>query len=115
MLSIKYIISRSKTLPTIIFDEIDTGISGEIADKMGILLKSMAENMQIINITHLPQIAAKADAHFFVYKDTSENKTISHIKKLSKDERITEIAKMLSGSNITESAVQNAKELLNIK
>ncbi len=114
MLAIKYIISRSKTLPTIIFDEIDTGISGEIADKTGLLLKAMAENMQIINITHLPQIAAKADSHFLVYKDSSGDKTISHIKKLSDNERIMEIAKMLSGANISENAILNAKELLDL-
>ncbi|MBN2890340.1 MAG: DNA repair protein RecN [Bacteroidales bacterium] len=113
MLAIKYLISKSKTLPTIIFDEIDTGISGEIAAKMGALLQKMSDNLQIINITHLPQIAAKAHHHFFVYKEETAEKTISHIRKLSDNERITEIAKMLSGTNITESAVQNAKELLN--
>lgn len=112
MLSIKYIISSSKKLPTIIFDEIDTGISGEIASKMGALLKKMADNLQIINITHLPQIAAKANHHYFVYKDQTSEKTTSHIRKLSGDERITEIAKMLSGTNVTQSAMQNAKELL---
>lgn len=112
MLSIKYIISLSKTLPTIIFDEIDTGISGEIADKMGLLLRKMSDNMQIINITHLPQIAAKGHSHFMVYKDDFAEKTTSNIKKLSNEERITEIAKMLSGANISDSAVQNAKELL---
>ncbi|MBN2662745.1 MAG: DNA repair protein RecN [Bacteroidales bacterium] len=112
MLSIKYIISSSKKLPTIIFDEIDTGISGEIASKMGALLKKMADNLQIINITHLPQIAAKAHHHYFVYKDETTEKTISYIRKLSNDDRIIEIAKMLSGTNVTQSAMQNAKELL---
>lgn len=113
MLAIKYIISQSKKLPTIIFDEIDTGISGEIASKMGALLRKMADNLQIINITHLPQIAAKGHHHYFVYKDDSAQKTTSHIRQLSDEERITEIAKMLSGTNISESALQNAKELLN--
>lgn len=112
MLAIKYLISSSKKLPTIIFDEIDTGISGEIAAKMGALLQKMSNNLQIINITHLPQIAAKGHHHFFVYKNDTEEKTISHIRKLSENERITEIAKMLSGTNISESAIQNAKELL---
>ncbi len=112
MLAIKYLISKSKTLPTIIFDEIDTGISGEIAAKMGLLLNKMADNLQIINITHLPQIAAKGHHHFFVYKDDTAEKTISYIRKLSDNERITEIAKMLSGEKITDSAIQTAKELL---
>jgi len=112
MLAIKYVISESKTLPTIIFDEIDTGISGEIADKMGVLLRKMAKNMQIVNITHLPQIAAKANSHYMVFKADNDGKTSSHIKQLSEDERIMEIAQMLSGSNITESAIQNAKDLL---
>ena len=112
MLAIKYVISESKTLPTIIFDEIDTGISGEIADKMGILLKQMATNMQIINITHLPQIAAKANSHYMVYKNDKGGKTSSHIKQLNIEERTMEIAQMLSGSNITQSAIQNAKDLL---
>ncbi len=112
MLAIKYVISESKTLPTIIFDEIDTGISGEIADKMGILLRKMSQNMQILNITHLPQIAAKANSHFKVYKDDKAEKTISYIKELLPQERVMEIAQMLSGSNITNSAIENAKELL---
>ena len=115
MLAIKYIISLSKTLPTIIFDEIDSGISGEIADKMGLLLRKMANNMQIINITHLPQIAAKGHSHFLVYKDNFSEKTTSNIKQLSDHERITEIAKMLSGANITDSSLQNAKELLSLQ
>lgn len=113
MLSIKYIISKSKTLPTIIFDEIDTGVSGEIAAKMGILLKKMSENLQIINITHLPQIAAKGNNHFLVYKKEKSDKTSTQIYKLNYKQRINEIAKMLSGTNITKSAIENAKELLN--
>lgn len=113
MLAIKYIVSKSKTLPTIIFDEIDTGISGEIADKMGKLLKKMAENMQIINITHLPQIAAQGQIHFKVFKDDKAERTISKIVQLTDNDRIMEIAQMLSGENITESAIQNAKDLLN--
>ncbi len=112
MLAIKYILSQSKKLPTIIFDEIDTGISGEIAAKMGALLRKMSDNLQIINITHLPQIAAKGHHHFFVYKDDSTEKTISHLKKLTAQERVTEIAKMLSGANLSETAILNARELL---
>ncbi len=114
MLAIKYVISKSKTLPTIIFDEIDTGISGEIAAKMGALLNKMSENIQIINITHLPQIAANGKNHYMVYKKEETDKTSTHIKKLTNEERITEIAKMLSGTNISESAIMNAKELLKI-
>lgn len=112
MLALKYVISQSKTLPTIIFDEIDTGISGEIADKMGNMLRRMAKNIQLINITHLPQVAAKANHHYFVYKQDTEFETITSIKKLNKTERIQEIAKMLSGANISESSIQTAKELL---
>lgn len=113
MLALKYIISQSKTLPTIIFDEIGTGISGEIADKMGKMLRQMAKNIQLINITHLPQVAAKGDHHFFVYKQDTEADTITNIKKLNKTERIQEIAKMLSGSNVSKTSLKAAEELLN--
>jgi len=112
MLALKYVISQSKTLPTIIFDEIDTGISGETADKMGNMLRQMSKNIQLINITHLPQVAAKGHHHYFVFKKDTELDTITSIKKLDKAERIQEIAKMLSGANITESSIQTAKELL---
>jgi len=112
MLALKYVISQSKTLPTIIFDEIDTGISGETADKMGNMLRQMSKNIQLINITHLPQVAAKGHNHYFVFKKDTELDTITSIKKLDKAERIQEIAKMLSGANITESSIQTAKELL---
>lgn len=112
MLSIKALISKSKALPTIIFDEIDTGISGEIADKMGVILKDISEDMQVINITHLPQIAAKGDHHYLVYKFDTELETITHLRLLSKAERVDELAKMLSGENITKAAIMNAEELL---
>lgn len=112
MLGIKGLISESVALPTIIFDEIDTGVSGDIADKMGTIIKQMAKNMQIINITHLPQVAAKGDAHYFVFKESGAESTITNIKRLSDDERITEIAKMLSGQKLTDAALSNAKELL---
>ncbi len=112
MLSLKSIISESIALPTIIFDEIDTGVSGDIADKMGAIMKKMSGNMQVINITHLPQVAAKGDSHFLVYKESNRKTTLSKIKKLSPEERTREIAKMLSGSEITEAAMRNAKELL---
>ena len=93
-------------------DEIDTGVSGEVADKMGALMQSMGEKMQVISITHLPQIAAKGATHYKVYKEDDETTTHSRIKLLSEAERVTEIAQMLSGSALSDAAVQNAKELL---
>ncbi len=112
MLAIKYIVSQSKTLPTIIFDEIDTGISGEIADKVGQLIKKLSKNIQVIDITHLPQIAAKADTHLLVYKHDTEKGTITNIRVLTEDERVREIAKMLSGEHITQAAIEHAKSLI---
>jgi DNA repair protein RecN (Recombination protein N) len=112
MLSIKALISKSKALPTILFDEIDSGISGEIADKMGNILKEISRDMQVINITHLPQIAAKGDLHYLVYKEDTARETITQVKLLSPADRISEIAKMLSGEVITEAARLNAVELL---
>src|SRR5205823_12392164 len=113
MLSIKSIIARYTALPTIIFDEIDTGVSGEVANKVGIIMEHLAQNLQVITITHLPQIASKGNSHYFVYKDNSGATTNTRMKQLSKQERVTEIAKMLSGDNPGESALKNAKELLN--
>ena len=112
MLAIKALISRSKALPTIIFDEIDSGVSGDIADRMGIILKDISADMQVINITHLPQIAARGDHHFLVYKQDSANDTTTRLKRLTKDERVEDLAKMLSGENITAAAILNAEELL---
>jgi DNA repair protein RecN (Recombination protein N) len=112
MLSIKSMIAKLTALPTIIFDEIDTGVSGDVADKVGSIMNQMAENMQVITITHLPQIASKGKSHLFVYKEDKENKTYSNIKKLSSEERIREIAKMLSTGTPTPAAISNAKELL---
>lgn len=113
MLCIKSIMAAKKSLPTIIFDEIDTGVSGDVADKIGQILVNMGEKMQVISITHLPQIASKGKFHLFVYKNDEKNKTISHIKELNKDERVVEIAKMLSTGNPSASAIKNAKDLLN--
>ncbi len=112
MLSIKALVSKSRALPTILFDEIDSGISGETADKMGNILKEIARDMQVINITHLPQIAAKGDLHYLVYKEDTDTETITKLKLLSPDERVSELAKMLSGENITDAARMNAAELL---
>lgn len=115
MLSIKALVAKAKTLPTIIFDEIDTGVSGDIAERMGLVMKQLADNIQVITITHLPQVAGKGDAHFVVYKEDSETDTTTHIVKLKNEERITEIARMLSGSTITEQAIANAKTLISAK
>ncbi|HNV52098.1 MAG TPA: DNA repair protein RecN [Tenuifilaceae bacterium] len=112
MLSLKSLLVKSSGLPTIIFDEIDTGVSGEIADKMGTIIHEMANGMQVINITHLPQIAAKGKTHFLVYKDNLSAQSATRIKLLSPDERVIEIAKMLSGEKLTDAALSNAKELL---
>lgn len=112
MLSLKALLASKKQLPTIIFDEIDTGVSGDVADKIGEILLSMGNNMQVIAITHLPQMASKGNHHLFVYKKDDEDKTVSYIKQLNKAERINEIAKMLSRSNPTVSAIKNATELL---
>jgi len=112
MLSIKSVISDSMALPAIIFDEIDTGVSGEVAEKIGIIMKEMSAHMQVINITHLPQVAAKAHNHYKVYKAESEASTITKIKRLDFEGRKIELASMLSGENITDAAVKNAEELL---
>ena len=115
MLALKSILSKHENLPTIILDEIDTGVSGEVADKMGELMKKMGEYMQVVSITHLPQIATKCSTHFKVYKEDDEESTVSHIIELSEEERIKEIAQMLSGSNLTEVAIENAKVLMGLK
>ncbi len=115
MLSIKHLISASTALPSIVFDEIDTGVSGEIADKMGEMMTKMSENIQVISITHLPQIAGKGQYHYKVFKTDDEFETYSNIVLLNKEDRLKELAKMLSGSNITDAALQNARVLLNPK
>lgn len=112
MLSLKAMVARHKHLPTVIFDEIDTGISGAIADKTGEIIAELAKHLQVINITHLPQIASKGETHFFVYKKESDQTTSTQIRKLTPDERIDEIAKMISGSNISQAAKEQAKVLL---
>ena len=112
MLSIKSLIAQYTALPTIIFDEIDTGVSGEVANKVGQIMEHLADNLQVITITHLPQIASKGQNHYFVYKDDSAAITYTRIKQLDQPERVMEIAKMLSGDKPGESALQNARELL---
>lgn len=112
MLAIKYLLADKRSLPTIVFDEIDTGVSGEIAIKVGNMMKEMAHGHQIIAITHLHQIAAQGDAHYFVYKDHSADRTVSRIKKLTTEERVMEIAHMIGGANPPRGVVENARELL---
>ena len=113
MLATKAILAQYSNLPTIIFDEIDTGVSGEIANKMGDIMKQMSATMQLFAITHLPQIAAKGAVHFKVFKTTENNQTQSELKLLSNEERIIEIAQMLSGTAVSDSAINHAKALLN--
>ncbi|MGV8994391.1 MAG: DNA repair protein RecN [Flavobacterium sp.] len=113
MLAVKAILAQYSNLPTIIFDEIDTGVSGEIANKMGLIMQEMSSHMQVLSITHLPQIAAKGKHHYKVYKETENDITSSNLIVLSKEERVTEIAQMLSGADISDSALKHAKELLN--
>ena len=113
MLSLKAMISGAVKLPTIIFDEIDTGVSGKVAQMMAHIMEEMGDNdRQVISITHLPQIAAKGARHYKVYKEEGDEGTTSHMRLLSHDERVREIAQMVSGSDISEAAIRNAEELL---
>ena len=112
MLSVKKVLSENTQLPTIIFDEIDTGVSGEVSNKIAAIMQQMSANMQVIAITHLPQIAAKGSSHYKVYKDEVNGITTTNLKELSSEERIIEIAEMLSGKDISDSARSHAKELL---
>lgn len=113
MLAIKSILSKYIQLPTIMFDEIDTGVSGEISNKMGDIMLQMSKTMQVFSITHLPQIAAKGHSHFKVYKEDIDNITQTNLVKLNHDERVVEIAQMLGGIEMSSSAIAHAKELLN--
>jgi DNA repair protein RecN (Recombination protein N) len=113
MLSVKKVLSENTQLPTIIFDEIDTGVSGEVSNKIAAIMQQMSKNMQVIAITHLPQIAAKGSNHYKVYKEEVKGVTTTNLKELSSEERIIEIAEMLSGKDISDSALIHAKELLN--
>jgi DNA repair protein RecN (Recombination protein N) len=112
MFCVKYVMAEKTNMPTLILDEIDNGVSGEIAIQLGSLMKRMATRHQVISISHLPQIAAKADVHYFVYKDNRSDKTISNIKRLDEAERVEEIAKMIGGDKPSRVAFENAKELL---
>ncbi|UAB81164.1 DNA repair protein RecN [Marixanthomonas sp. SCSIO 43207] len=113
MLAVKAVLAEYKTLPTLIFDEIDTGVSGEIAHKMAIIMDEMSKTMQLVSITHLPQIASKGAQHIKVYKEDVNNSTVTGLKTLTQEERIVEIAQMIGGKEISDSALAHAKELLN--
>ena len=117
MLALKALTSKQMHLPTIIFDEIDTGVSGKVASSMAQIMVQMSSGagQQVLAITHLPQIAAKGKTHYFVYKDDTGSRTLTHIRQLDNEQRITELAHMLSGSKVTEAAKENAKQLLQDK
>jgi DNA repair protein RecN (Recombination protein N) len=114
MLCVKYMLADKTSLPTIVFDEIDTGISGEVAVKVGKMMQQMAQKHQIIAISHLPQMAAQGDTHYFVYKEDTPERTISRVRKLTEEERVNEIAHMIAGANPSANAYQSAKELLSL-
>lgn len=113
MLCLKALIANAKALPIIVFDEIDTGVSGEIADKMGVIMWEMSQVMQVISITHLPQIASKGNHHYKVYKEDNEHSTATRLRIMDKNDRTAEVARMLSGAELTQAALENAQELIN--
>jgi len=113
MLALKSLVLNRSLLPTVLFDEIDSGVSGDIAGKVGSIMRSMSKHMQVIAITHLPQIAGKADSHLLAYKQDGDTSTVSSLRVLSTEDRVNEIARMLSDETITESAKVTARELLN--
>jgi len=115
MLALKSLVLNRSLLPTVLFDEVDSGVSGDIAGKVGSIMRSMSKHMQVIAITHLPQIAGKADSHLLAYKQDGDASAISSLRVLSTEDRVNEIARMLSDETITESAKITARELLNYK
>jgi DNA repair protein RecN (Recombination protein N) len=112
MLALKTILAKNDKFPLLIFDEIDTGVSGRIAQKVGKALKSLSEYYQVISITHLPQIAGLADEHFIVEKRTIDQRVVSSIKHLNENDRVREVAKLMSGENVTEASLNGARELM---
>lgn len=114
MLCIKSIIARSMSLPTIIFDEVDTGVSGDVANKIGEMMGEICKRIQVLAITHLPQVAAHAHHHLMVYKTDDEDSTLTHVKALNEEEHVLEIARMLSGKDVNQAAIENAKSLIGI-
>ena len=113
MLAVKAVLAQYSKLPTIIFDEIDTGVSGEIANKMAFIMEEMSVNMQVFSITHLPQIAAKGKQQYKVFKETIDNQTQSQIIRLTQEQRVQELAEMIAGKDVSEAAINHAKTLLN--
>jgi len=113
MLSIKSILSQFKQLPSIVFDEIDTGVSGTVSNEIGNIMNQMSKYMQVFTITHLPQVAAKGEQHFKVYKEVREDTTVTQLKAFNQEERINELAQMLSGEELTQTALDHARQLLN--
>ena len=114
MLCIKSMVSDRQGMPTLIFDEIDAGVSGEIAEKVGNIMARLSGGRQVMAITHLPQVASMGSDHFIVYKEDTEHATFTRIRKLDPEERVMEIARMLSGESVTEAALSNARELLRV-
>jgi DNA repair protein RecN (Recombination protein N) len=112
MFAVKFVMAERTAMPTLVLDEIDTGVSGEIALRLGKLMQAMAKNHQVIAISHLPQIAARGQAHYLVYKSTEGKKAVSHLRLLTDEERVTEIAKMIGGDKPSASALANARELM---
>ena len=112
MLCLKSVLANSSGLPAIIFDEIDSGVSGEVASMVGSILAEMGRSMQVINITHLPQVAARGSVHYHVYKEDGDHSTITRVRLLNDDERVMEVARLLSGSTVTDAAMRNARELM---
>jgi len=110
---IKSILARYEQLPTLMFDEIDSGVSGEISNRMGDIMHDMSKYMQVFSITHLPQIASKGDHHFKVFKTDKDHSTLTQVRELLADERVFELAEMLGGKNLSDSALAHARELLN--
>ena len=113
MLTIKSILAKYEQLPTMMFDEIDTGVSGEISNKMGDIMQAMSLTMQVFSITHLPQVASKGNHHFKVFKVDEDNSTRTRMKQLNDDERVVELAEMLGGKELSDSALAHARQLLN--
>ena len=114
MLCLKAMIAGATALPAIIFDEVDTGVSGDIANKMGDIMHELGTKMQVMAITHLPQIASKGNAHYYVFKKEENDRTITQIKQMDTEERVIEIARMLSGAALTEASMANARDLLGV-
>ena len=112
MFCVKYVLAEKSALPTLVLDEIDTGVSGEIAIQLGVMMQKMSKSHQLITISHLPQIAAKGDSHFLVFKNDTNKKTSTEIKVLNEEERVDEIAKMIGGAKPSSLAKENARELL---